>query len=363
MVLIFLPYEAENLPHFLKNLMIQDRENIQFVLMFIIGGIFTLTIFSYTMVMNVMDRSINNFSPRLIPLILSEKHHQLTLGFNCGTIIYAMVLSIPAASEEISRRPPLGATIGIVFSIICILLFIYFIHSVSQSIHINYILKKSFTKSSKGIEGMHKRAEISESKGRPEDLNSWNVKKSDDCGYFQIPDLDALGKIAKKNKCHVWIEPQPGMFVLQEDVLLRTDGDIEKLWSNIRKQVNVSMRVPLEMHETEIKHLVEVAVKASSPAINDPGTALGAIDYLTQLFILRSRIPDHNCYSEDGEHYVYVKWLKTVDLVRYCYVEMWNYMKEDPILVKSLRKSLLRLHQEDIDITDLPFPIFEDVKD
>ncbi len=85
--------------------------------------------------MNVLNRNINNYSPRLIPMLLNQKHHQIILGFTSGTIIYAMTLAVAINSPNVKYFPGIAASIGVLFGILSVLLFIYFIHSVSQSIH------------------------------------------------------------------------------------------------------------------------------------------------------------------------------------------------------------------------------------
>ncbi len=339
-VQIVFPFAQIKFADSLQSVVITSKSDLQFIFAFIIGGIFTLTIFSYTMVMNVLNRSINNYSPRLIPLILAERHHQLILGFTSGTIIYAMIMSIAVSKANAGAFPPFGAFLGIVFSIFCVFLFIYFIHSVSQSIHVNYVLRKSYDRSLHNLNNVLELEKYSSLQAVPENTTQWNRIEASDCGYLQLPEFKDLAQIAHKQEAHILIDVLPGLFVLKGQVLLRTSTVIEDKDHNFSKQVSVDSRVPLELNETEIKHLVEVAVKASSPAINDPGTSLTAIDYITQLLVTRNQLKECNAYSIDNQHYVYVKQLSNKELARYCFKEMNHYMKTDPILKEALSKAI-----------------------
>ena len=49
------------------------------------------------------------------------------------------------------------------------------------------------------------------------------------------------------------------------------------------------------------KHITESAVRALSPGLNDPGTAIKAIDYLTDLFILRMRLTDERVLCDEDD--------------------------------------------------------------
>ena len=348
---ILFSFEATAVPDFLDGIVIEQKSALQFIFAYIIGGIFTLTIFSYTMVMNVLNRSISNYSPRLIPLILAERHHQLILGFTSGTIIYSMIMSVACSGNGMDQFPPLGAFMGVLFSIFCVFLFIYFIHSVSQSIHINYILRKSFDRSFSNLEKWKETECLGYEHQETSDFKDWEVFKSSDCGYLQLPDIESLAALAENKECHISIEHLPGVFVLRNEILIRTSKSVKSKNHNFSKQVSIDARVPLELNETEIKHLVEVGIKAASPAINDPGTSLTAIDYITQLLILRNELKGYTSFSKNGKHFVHLPFLSTKELSEYCFTEMWNYMNEDPILIKSMKNAIHKLNLHGIDIS------------
>ncbi len=94
------------LPGWLERFNISDLDTIRALLAAIIGGVFTLTIFAYTMVMNVIDRSIGSYSPRLLPLILAERYHQLILGVGAGTIAHSIILFLGVTEPPDNARPP-----------------------------------------------------------------------------------------------------------------------------------------------------------------------------------------------------------------------------------------------------------------
>jgi len=328
--------DFENIPIF-KKICFTDKKDVQSVLAFLIGGIFTLTVFSYTMVMNVLNRNINNYSPRLIPMILEEKHHQLILGVTSGTIVYSMVLSIGVNSEKQDYFPAVGAPLGIIFGIICVMLFIYFIHSVSRSIHINYIVLEAYKESHKILQNLDKRENLLNVKESP-DPEKGTTLKSLKAGYLKMPNLKQINHFCLKHNVSVKLLKSPGMFVLKGEAMVVIWGTLDRaaqlqLFNIFPVDHNVAMDVP----ETGFKHLVEVAVKAMSPAINDPGTALTALDYLTQLFLERKKIKEFNAYGVDQQVF-YFNIVPFDTLYNYCFMELDNYLKEDPILVEYLKK-------------------------
>ncbi len=340
-IYIDLPFDV---PTYLERFVITEKGDVQFILTFIIGGIFTLTIFSYTMVMNVLNRNINNYSPRLIPLLLSERHHQIILGHSAGTIIYAMIMSVVIASGSSSDSfPKFAASIGVFFAIGCVFLFIYFIHSISQSIHINHILKEIYDRTIQNYINQdsthHKSQRVT---GFEEQDSHFKVENP---GYFHQPKFEELIKFCEKNDVQVNLLVIPGQFVLKGDQLFSYNSKHDELISKVSNFFAVDNEVPLDVPEIGLKHLVEVAVKAMSPAINDPGTAKAAIDYFTQLCISRS---DYDYYHHEMVQIsskVSRVMLDQDDLIKYCFIEMEHYMKDDPIMSDVLKIAKARINK------------------
>ena len=335
-------------------LVIEEKKDVQSIFAFIIGGIFTLTVFSYTMVMNVLNRNISNYSPRLIPMLLSEKHHQIILGFTSGTIIYCLILSIELNNNSNDYFPGFAASLGIIFSIICVFLFIYFIHSVSQSIHINYILHDVFQRTSKSLQ--HQAKELEHFKGieKLEKLPySYSIKRT---GYLHRYDFIKLSNFALKKGCRIHVHKLPGSFVYHDDHLLTSDIEIDNQTKKALEQIfAVDHEVPLDIPEIGFKHLVEVAVKASSPAINDPATSKTCIDYLTQLFIIRMNGKKYAANMKHAKSGIVIRQYENSKLMRDCYKEMYGYMKEDYLLPKILSASIKTIENRTKSTIDFKF--------
>ena len=315
---------------------IKDPESIKFILSFTIGGIFTLTVFSYTMVMNVLNRSISNYSPRLIPLILHERHHQIILGATSGTIIYSSIMAVFISSDAKIEFPSIAAPLAVLMVITCVFLFVYFIHSVSQSIHVNYIVHRSFMNTKKSIEKILalkaglRLLKIDEGHW-PEEIHF------DSCGYLNKIRINKLIDISEKHKVEFKLAQKMGTFVQEgKPVLLSSKPLNSKLQKKVKNCISLDRSEPIDVVEVGFKHLVEVAVKASSPAINDPGTSLIAVDYLVQLFIFRRKVPDFDSYTSEKGGRIFFEMVPISMLQDYAFKEMEAFMDEDPILKEKL---------------------------
>ena len=129
----------ERLPSFL---LIKSWDVAQSILTVLVGALISLMVFSFSMVMVLLNNAASNFSPRILPSLISNKFHQFVLGTYLGTIVFCLLMVLNMTPNQ-DKFPLLGFSVllGIVFGVICLLLFVFFIHSISESVQVGKILK------------------------------------------------------------------------------------------------------------------------------------------------------------------------------------------------------------------------------
>lgn len=323
------------LPRWLARFDLQDLDTIRTVLSSVIGGVFTLTVFAYTMVMSVINRSISNYSPRLLPLLIGKRYHQVVMGIGVGTIAHAalLLLGVAEKSPGIASPPVLAAASSVLFALASLGAYIYFINRVSLGIHINEVLRQSFEHTAQRIESVQALLPRLTSQSLDVTASSMHpVLRAEQSGYLAGLDLEGLAELSTVVGTPLQLIPAPGSFVHQGDVLLRACVRLSpKHESRADRLLEVSERVPLDVYETGFKHLVEVAVKAMSPALNDPGTALTALHYLRALFVRLRTLPHHQgLNAETGAGCLYFHRFSYEELRSECLTELHQYLDEDP---------------------------------
>ena len=328
------------LPDTLREFDLTDLDTIRTTLAAVITGVFTLTIFAYTMVMNVLDRSISSYSPRLLPLILSERYHQEILGVGAGTIAHSTILLLGVAEPpDVVESPPLAAATASFFAVVSLILFIYFIHRVSRSIHINALLYKSFCHTQSCLREVIKppyRLYWSD-----EDMGAdGRYVVTNRCGYLEEMDLYGLSQ----EPSVVEIVARPGSFLYAGDRILRFRDDRPGEASDYTQYYRVSENEPIDVYVVGFRHLVEVAIKAASPALNDPATSLTAMHYLVQLFEELAGIGRHNAIRQEGRTVdLRVNTWTPEELIHDLYRELRQYLDKDPWGRAAMRRGLQRI--------------------
>jgi uncharacterized membrane protein len=107
-------------------------------------------------------------------------------------------------------------------------------------------------------------------------------------GYVQNVDLGALAEIAEQHGIEIWVEAPPGAFAEPSRLLLRATGPLD---ADLRRDLRDAFTIGLERsfsQDTRFGLIVmgQIASKALSPGINDPGTAIDVAVAATRLLQL-----------------------------------------------------------------------------
>ncbi|MEM9856011.1 MAG: DUF2254 domain-containing protein [Bacteroidota bacterium] len=259
--------------------LVKGSENARMVLTTIIGGVLSLTVFSFSMVMVVLNRATASLSPRLLPQLIADKAHQVVLGFYMATIVFSLILIINI--DNGNGVPSFGILLSMVATIICLGLFIYFIHSISQSIQVGNIMTSIYSDTLKRINKLKDKKPLPESALK---VKWFPVLKAEKPGYYKFIDSDGLndteGAEVMLKICHC-----PEDFVLTKEPLLVSNQPDKFIRQKMRDSFEHSEQPPDDTSFISgFQKISEIAIKALSPGINDPGTAVRAIRLLNQLF-------------------------------------------------------------------------------
>jgi uncharacterized membrane protein len=260
-----------------------EIENSAIILTTLLTGIISLTIFSFSMVMVVLNQAASMYTPKVLSLIVEQRSNQFVLGFYIGTILFYIIILIfnPATSG-------LTFYLSVLFAVICIILFVNFIHSVSISIQVKNIIQKIFGLTKEKMQKLE-RKEQKNSNPDVNESNRWFYYESQENGYFQkyLPDL--IEYLQEKDLI-LRLEAKFGEYLLEGNVLFSVNKEInEETREEIQNYLFFNPNEDISEHSFYgFYQLTEIAVKALSPGINDPGTALICIDYLINLFSLKA---------------------------------------------------------------------------
>jgi uncharacterized membrane protein len=264
------------------------------------------------------------YGSRLLRVFLGDRTTQLVLGMFVATFVYclAAALSIPPTSVE-SDGPQLTATVGLFLMLATFASLILLVQHVSTMLQAPNIAAAAGAELRDVVlaEIPHEIRSGEEPKSGyqtiPDSLletDGYAVRVKE-TGYIQYIDPDTIFDLAKEKNLVIRLLHKPGHFVRRDMVvalvwpagLLPEKGRVrlidEELEGQIRQAFQIgNVRTPTQDVAYAVNQLVEMAVRAMSPAINDPFTAMTCLDYIGDglaLFV-RQGEKDPHFYSQDG---------------------------------------------------------------
>ncbi len=329
---------------------LKDATTARSIVSTIVGGIISLTVFSFSMVMILLNQAASQMSNRMLSSMIGNRFQQIILGFYIGTIVYALFLlsSIRAIDSGI-YVPALSIYFLLVLTIADIFLFIYFLHYVTQSVKFETIITRVHKKTLRTLEGICT-TEYPQVYKFPEEKGQTICMLSSN--YYQGFDKKELINFAIKHEGIIQFLHPAGAYLLKGLPLLIFYSTKQLIEEDIKKifiPIDLYNGQPLEQNPYYGYHqLAEVAIKALSPGINDPETAVLSIHALTNLFLYRL---DHyiNTIFKDKKkvtRIVSVEW-NFEQLFVECYDPIWKYGKDDLYIQNTFIRMIEQLKQAD----------------
>ena len=253
----------------------------------IAGGMISLMVFSFSMVMVILSQTSSNYSPRLLPNLIGQRSKQIVMGFYIGTISYTFTVLTSIDSKLYAFGvPTLSIITNCLLSLVCLALFVSFINEVSKDIQIGNIINHVYRDTLRAIRHEVEHETYVAPATLP-DTGAWTTVTSPRSGYVNKVTHSFFLRVANRFRVTVKLCFPVGKFINRRDPLFLVSHPLNQEAQDelINSLVFQHQEVVQQQYGYGFKHLTEVALKALSPGINDPGTAVQAIDRLTDLFV------------------------------------------------------------------------------
>jgi uncharacterized membrane protein len=335
----------KQLPHIL----IIEEEITRGLYTSLVTAILTMTTISFSVIMVVLTTYSSQFSPRTLQDFMQSRMTHHILGFFSFGFIFALVNLVLMGQHDTT----LGPFLMVLIAIICLAFFIYFIHhaakrlqvsSLIQSIHYDctQVIKNQFSKKEYGEHESWEASEVEKTKDR-----SSQYKLASNSGYIQKIDWMSLIKWAKMNDCVIYLQQQIGDYVTKDLPLLTVYSDkmLDGLDQTEECIVIGNGRTDLEDLEFNIQKLVEIAVKAVSPSVNDPDTAMNCINRIGSVLSELGKEFKKTRYLTDDQNKLRVikKTTNYEDFLYKGFYQIVYYGKADISICYSLIEVLYKL--------------------
>ncbi|MEJ2358451.1 MAG: DUF2254 domain-containing protein [Deinococcales bacterium] len=326
------------------------------------GSLITVAGVVFSMTLVGLSLASQQFGPRLVGNFMRDRGNQLVLGTFVGTFLYCLMVLRTVRSADVPAGvaafvPHISVAVALAMTLVSLFVLIYFIHHTAESIQVSYVLARV------GRALTQQLLAFPEATGRGEEAEPGNAPppelpegfsegavtvRAQRAGYVQAIDVPSLVALAREHDAVIRLHHPPGSFLMLDGPLadIHPEGAAETLAGRIEgSYVLGAVRTPQQDPYFLFDQLLEVAVRALSPGINDPFTAISCIDRMAESvnLLARRRLPSTFLTDDEGALRLIVPRPEIGELVEHLFGELRAHGAGDPMVARHLALTLRRM--------------------
>jgi len=264
----------------------------------IAGSMLTVAALSFSLTLTAITQASSQYSPRVLRNFMADRVNQIVMGYFVAVFTYCLiVLGTIRGGDESKFVPGTAVLVGLFLALGGVAALILFIHHIAESLQTGTVVQHIHRETIEAIDTLFP-GRFGDAIDDPDQLKAalaytreqvgWHGVESTQTGYLQRINTDGLLEWAKKNRVVLRVEKDMGSFVGIKTVLFSVRSGMERPdpdeadwpddlinYVSIGRNRNIGQDVAYG-----IQQLVDIALKALSPGINDTTTAIMAVDYL-----------------------------------------------------------------------------------
>lgn len=312
----------------------------------IAGSMMTVVGVSFSMVLVVLALVSSQYTSRVLRNFIRSRVTQLVLGIFAGIFTYSLiVLRAIRSGDEGTFVPNIAVFFSFVLALAGVVTLIFFIHQIATSIQASNIIASVAEETIAAVDRLfpeklgHESDKVDDDKeSHPLGVSNWQGVLAGKDGYIQSMNNSDILSLARDKETIVRMEHGIGDFVVRNTTLASlslTENPDEETIATLQASFSISRYRTVEQDVAfGIRQIVDVALKALSPGINDTTTAVMCLDYLTAILarLAPRQIPSMYRY-EDGELRVIAKGPSFESLLAKSFDQIRSNAKGDVVIM------------------------------
>jgi uncharacterized membrane protein len=277
-----------------RGLVAVDASSARYVLSTISGAMISFTALVFSITMLVLQQAAAQLSPRVMRTFLRDRFSQTMLGLLVATFVFALLILLTIGADSVSG---LGVAVAVGLVLASILAFVAYIDHMAHAIRPTSVIRSIGQETREAIDrndpgdgpvrgGLGDAALGERDPGRGEERGRV-LPWPGDSGYIRAYDQDQLRDMAERSGRSLTLYLDVGSYLVHGSRFL-TMEDAEGVASPEPDRLATVAQVGPERTMSQdpafgFRQLVDIALRALSPSLNDPTTAVQVIDELHAL--------------------------------------------------------------------------------
>ncbi|WP_175988607.1 DUF2254 domain-containing protein [Bacillus sp. Marseille-Q1617] len=315
----------------------------------IASSIMTMTTITFSTIMVVLTTFLSQYSPRTLQNFINDRPTQRVLAIFVAGVVYCITLLI-LLKDESGQELFISAAFAALVAIFCLFVFVYFVHHVSNWVKVSKLIHNITIKTNNKIETspLYRKKDKVESQSGINPLSFEDTKPcyvySNESGYLQHIEIEGLLNKAISDDCIVRMIKTPGEYLLEGTAAMT----IWSIHEEIKPEEYLNYIIlgpdkePIEDIDLGIRKLVEIALRAISPAINDPNTAKNCIEEIGIILskLARHKLPGSYITDKEDTIRIILEQPAFVDYLYKSFYQLRHYGRQDISVTTEILRSL-----------------------
>jgi uncharacterized membrane protein len=314
------------------------------------GSFVTVAGLTFSLTIVVLQLASSQYSPRILRGFLADRITQLTAGAFIGVFAYSLVVLRSVRSEPNAFVPSLGVSVAIVLALAALAVLFAFMDHVAKLIQVSNLAARlgaetcaELARTSTG----HDPSDDAEAERR---VRSWRARGPalpvhvSRAGYLRSIDVGTITGRLADTQARIALLARPG------DLAVPDEPVAEVWWEPGTGADAVTAAVLRAVHVADerdlrddpgfgVRQLADIAIRALSPGINDPTTAVTCVGYMRAALVEDATLPPpRRVVEQDGVEVVLAP--RALDRDAAALVEVAYHAKRDPRTATAVERAV-----------------------
>jgi uncharacterized membrane protein len=261
------------------------------------GSMMSLMGITFSMTLVALALASSQYTSRILRNFMGSRATQITLGVFASIFTYCLIVLRSIRGGDPGFVPSAAVLFAFFLALAGVVVLIFFIHHIASSIQAVSIIASVAQETNAAMDRVFPEMQgrepdvaedaVGEQVLAPLDERTWYPVPAQVSGYIQGVDEDAILDLARNHRTIVRMERGVGAFAVEGAVLaslaLTYPPDQETI-AALNRAYSISRHRTIEWDPAfGIRQIVDIALKALSPGVNDTSTAVMCVDYLTAI--------------------------------------------------------------------------------